>query len=154
MVKEPSPSIRHQRVSARLQSVLRDYFRATDPEGEILDAPLDVVLSDTTVVQPDLLFIPGSDKMVLEQTHVFIAPKLIIEILSPSTCRRDRLKKMDIYRRAGVLHYWIVDPAICIIEAYVLHGEHYTRVSVECDAVFTHADFPELKIELDDIFPS
>lgn len=153
LVKEPSPSIRHQRVSARLQSVLRDYFRTADPEGEILDAPLDVVLSDRTVVQPDLLFIPGSDKAVFEKNHVSIAPKLIIEILSPSTCRRDRVAKMDIYRKAGVMHYWIVDPVICIIEAYVLDGEHYTRVSVECDTVFTHSDFPELKIELDDIFP-
>ena len=154
LVKEPSPSIRHQRVSSRLQSALRDYFRIVDPEGEILDAPLDVVLSDKNVVQPDLLYIPSSEKAIFEQTHVFIAPKLIIEILSPSTSRRDRLKKMDIYCKTGVLHYWIVDPDICIIEAYVLHGNYYIRVSDDYDTVFTHPDFPELKILLNDIFPS
>lgn len=154
LVKEPSPSIRHQRISSRLQGALRDYFRAVDPEGEILDAPLDVVLSEKNVVQPDLLYIPGSEKAVFEQTHVFIAPKLLIEILSPSTRRRDRLEKMDIYSKAGVLHYWIVDPDICIIEAYVLKDNYYTRVSVDCDTVFTHPDFPELNIPFDDIFPS
>ncbi len=154
LVEEPSPSIRHQRVSSRLQSALRDYFRKVDPEGEVLYAPLDVVLSEKNVVQPDLLYIPGSDSAIFKQTHVFIAPKLIIEILSPSTIRRDRLKKMDIYCKAGVQHYWIVDPDTCMIEAYVLQSNYYIRVSVDCDTVFTHLDFPELKILVSDIFPT
>ena len=57
----------HQRVSCRLQRILDDYFREVDPEGEIFGAPLDVTLTDYTVVQPDLLYVSGEQKELLKE---------------------------------------------------------------------------------------
>ena len=58
LIKEPSPSVIHQRVSRRLQRMLEDYFWKLDPEGEIFNAPLDVTFHDTSIVQPDLFYVP------------------------------------------------------------------------------------------------
>lgn len=152
LVREPSPSVTHQRISSRLNDILRNYFQKADPEGELFYAPLDVVISEETVVQPDLLYIPGHDQAALQEIHIFIVPQLVVEILSPSTKRKDRLDKMEVYRTAGVPHYWIVDPDACIIEAYLLKDQFYQRVGLESDEVFEHPEFPGLIIEHDKIF--
>lgn len=152
LIEEPSPSVLHQRVSYRLQMLLINYFNSADPEGEVLSAPLDVELSDITVVQPDLLYIPGSAKAALEEVRILIPPKLVVEIVSPITGRKDRLEKMQIYRDAGVEHYWLVDLEGRFIEAYALEDNGYVRVA-ESAEVFTHPDFPGLEIDIADIFP-
>lgn len=152
LIEEPSPSVLHQRVSYRLQMLLINYFNSADPEGEVLSAPLDVELSDITVVQPDLLYIPGSAKAALEEVRILIPPKLVVEIVSPITGRKDRLEKMQIYRDAGVEHYWLVDLEGRFIEAYALEDNGYVRVA-ESAEVFTHPGFPGLEIDIADIFP-
>lgn len=152
LVQEPPPSVLHQRVSHRLQMLLWNYFHSVDPEGDVLSAPLDVVLSDATVVQPDLLYIPGSAKAALDDVHIYIPPKLVVEITSPFTSRKDRLVKMKIYRDAGVEHYWLVDLEGRFIEAYALRDNGYVRAA-ESDTVLTHPDFPGLEIAVEDIFP-
>jgi Uma2 family endonuclease len=57
------------------------------------------------------------------------APTLAIEILSPSTEHIDRRRKLHLYARHGVAHYWIVDPVARTIDAYTL-GDGAYRVSV------------------------
>ena len=59
LVREPAPYVHHQRVSRRLLIILNNYFAERDPAGEVFDAPIDVTLSDTNVVQPDLIYVPG-----------------------------------------------------------------------------------------------
>ncbi|NMB34727.1 MAG: helix-turn-helix domain-containing protein [Firmicutes bacterium] len=59
LAKDPSSNIPHQLASRRLQRILEDYFWEIDPKGEVFDAPLDVTLEETTVVQPDLFYITG-----------------------------------------------------------------------------------------------
>ena len=65
LVKEPSPSVMHQRVSRRLQRILEDYFWQVDSAGEIFNAPLDVTPLDYNVVQPDLFYVTGDRKSVV-----------------------------------------------------------------------------------------
>jgi Uma2 family endonuclease len=60
LVKDPTPTPLYQRVSRELKFLLLIYFRQTDPEGEIFNAPLDVTFQDTTVVQPDILYVSGT----------------------------------------------------------------------------------------------
>ena len=75
-------------------------------------APCDVVLSDTDVVQPDLLFVSRAREHLLGGgDNVRGAPDLVIEILSPATADRDRGYKRALYARHGVAEYWLVDPA-------------------------------------------
>ncbi|WP_059105699.1 Uma2 family endonuclease [Shouchella shacheensis] len=107
----PSPSIRHQRISAKLH---RKLMEATDDSGcEALAAPLDIVLSKKTFdeehyVIPDLSVI--CDKTGFTETKYMGVPELIMEIISPSNASHDLVLKLGLYQKYGVKEYWIVDP--------------------------------------------
>jgi Uma2 family endonuclease len=112
----PSPVSKHQRILGRIVS---RFYRYLDdhPIGEVLIAPLDVILSDYDVLEPDLLFVLNEHRGVV-QDWVRGAPDLVIEILSPTTASRDRGPKLKAYARFGVPEYWIVDPEQKSIEVY------------------------------------
>ena len=153
LVRDPSPVTKHQRCSIRLHVLLREYFGRKDPEGEVLGAPLDVILSEHTVLQPDLLYIPGSASDVLDHPYIDEPPELVVEILSPSTAQKDRVRKSEIYRKAGVTHYWIVDPDAKTIEAFALRDGYYALLAAASDReLFQHPDFPEMEILLEKVF--
>lgn len=149
LVKEPSANVPHQRVSRRLQRMLEDYFWVADPEGEVFDAPLDLTLGKHSVVQPDLFYVSGQQKELVKHTRIDGAPVLAVEILSPSGGRKDRLQKMRIYQRAGILHYWIVDPENKTMECYCLRDGVYGLIIGGMDAEeLDHPVFAGLKISL------
>jgi excisionase family DNA binding protein len=150
LVRQPTPTYHHQRVSRRLQQILIAYFEKVDPKGEVFDAPLDVYLDDYTVVQPDLFFLPGTQPA--QNDPVDSLPSLVVEILSPSTARTDRVRKLNCYQKAGVTHYWIVDPEVRIIECYKLDGGHYVVSVRAAEGMFTHPDFPDLTFDLQALF--
>ncbi|HWB16744.1 MAG TPA: Uma2 family endonuclease [Vicinamibacterales bacterium] len=104
----PSPMTKHQRVAGRMLVALDAYLSATGL-GEAFIAPLDVLLSDHDVVEPDVFVIlAGQD--ILTDKHVVGAPGIVIEIASATTRRRDRGVKRNLYDRTGVREYWMVDP--------------------------------------------
>ena len=105
----PSPAERHQRVSVKLVRALDDYLE-TSGGGHVYHAPFDVVLSNHDVVEPDLLVVLNNQLEVLTPQHVRGAPAIVVEILSPGTRRRDETLKRNLYARAGVREYWMVDP--------------------------------------------
>jgi Uma2 family endonuclease len=105
----PAPNRKHQRVLGKLYREL-DRFTERHGLGEMYMAPFDVVLSDSDVVQPDLLYISRAREDRLTDKNVRGAPDLVIEILSPSTADKDLGTKHELYERHGVLEYWIVDP--------------------------------------------
>ncbi len=153
LVKEPSPSLQHQRVSRELEFELKKYFDEFDPEGEIFDAPLDVTLSNNNVVQPDILFISGARRDIMREKRIDGPCNLVVEIMSPSNYRKDRLKKMEIYRKAEIPHYWLLDPQENILEAYMLKGENYLLVFAGGpEDEFTHPEFSGLNLDLDKVF--
>lgn len=149
LIREPSPNVNHQRVSRSLQRVLEDYFAATDPEGEVFNAPLDVTFFDTTVVQPDIFYITGKQKELVQETRIDGPPALVVEVLSPSTSRKDRLKKLHIYQKVQVQHYWIVNPEEKTLECFALREGNYALVASGVDdEVVEHPDFPGLSVDL------
>lgn len=153
LVKEPSPSIQHQRVSRELQYLLKTFFDQFDPEGEIFDAPLDVTLTNKNVVQPDLLFISGARREIMRRERIDGPCDLVVEIMSPSNRRKDRLRKMEIYRKAGIPHYWLVDPEDELLEAFMLKEENYSLVfSGGPGDQFKHPAFPGLELDLHKVF--
>lgn len=80
-----------------------------------MDVQLDC--DDKTIVQPDVLLV--CDRNKLKNGRVFGVPDLVVEVLSPSTRKKDILIKYGKYLNAGVKEYWIVDPAkkrICVYE--------------------------------------
>ena len=115
----PAPNMKHQQVVIRLG---RELSRFTQEHGlgEVYVAPVDVVLSDTDVVQPDVLFISRAREDRITEENVRGAPDLVIEILSPSTADRDLGYKHELYGRHGVLEYWIIDP---VAETVAVHRQ-------------------------------
>ena len=97
--------------------------------GLVLHAPLDVILSDTpgdtTIVQPDIVYLDRERLPALHRRGVEGPPTLVIEILSPTTAATDRSRKRALYARYGVPNFWLVDPDVRVIEAYVLRGGEY-----------------------------
>jgi Uma2 family endonuclease len=112
----PAPVRRHQRLTVRLTFALEGWLRQ-HPVGELYVAPMDVILSDIDVVEPDLLFVSNERSQILGK-WIHGAPDLVIEILSPSTRRVDEITKRRLYERVGVREYWIVDGEIEVVKIY------------------------------------
>lgn len=140
----PSPSLRHQRASIRLAVWLDGQAAALG--GEALIAPLDVRLADHSIVQPDLMFVSPERRSILRE-RVHGAPDLLIEILSPSTARRDRGEKLRLYAESGVSEYWVVDPAGSTFEFLVLRGGRFV-VELPVDGVYASSVIPGLSLDL------
>lgn len=114
----PAPTTLHQRIALRIKVKLFEYVEKKEL-GEILDAPVDVVLSMTDVVQPDIVFVAKERLNIITKKNIVEAPDLVVEILSEHTESIDRNKKKELYERHGVNEYWMVDPEAKRIEQYV-----------------------------------
>lgn len=103
-----APNPRHQAVSRYIQFQIFSQIELTGL-GQVIDAPIDVQLSDWDVVQPDLVVILAGNR-IITPTKVKGVPDLIIEILSPSNRSHDLQLKKQLFEQSSVPEYWIVDP--------------------------------------------
>ena len=129
LIMVPSPTTYHQSISGNLEHALRDFVRKHNL-GFIYHAPLDVVLSEEDVAQPDILFISKERSQIITKDNIQGAPDLIIEILSPATAERDRTYKRTLYARSGVREYWIVDPEKQSIEVMELGEKGFETLGI------------------------
>jgi Uma2 family endonuclease len=129
----PSPTTVHQRIVLRLAEILSAWARSSGA-GEVFVAPCDVILSETDVVQPDVLFVSRERGPIVQEKGVFGAPDLIAEILSPATAERDRTVKAKLYARAGVRELWLVDPASRTIEVLTAAPSGFLPAAIFRDA--------------------
>lgn len=128
LILSPAPSTRHQAIS--LELVLRmNAWVGERNLGQVFYAPVDVVLNDDEVVQPDILFIRRENAGIVGERAIHGAPDLAVEILSPSSVRLDRHRKRALYERAGVREFWLVDPANRVIEVFGLREGGYELAS-------------------------
>jgi len=115
-----APSFDHQYAVTRLV-VHMDHYLTEHRMGVVLAAPFEVHLPGIArPVQPDVLFIAAERAPQAGAGDFTGAPDLLVEILSPSTVRTDRVVKFSAYERAGVREYWLVDPYAHSVEVYVL----------------------------------
>ena len=121
-----APVFGHQFTSGELHLLLRNW---SDQHGKgiVAYAPVDVVLAPDTIVQPDLLWISDERIQEILGDRVDGIPDLVVEILSPSTARRDRTKKSEVYARFGGREYWIVDPKDRSVEIRTNHDGKFVR---------------------------
>lgn len=140
----PSPVPRHQLVGAYLWSLLQKC--AVSVGGLAIPAPMDVLLGNHTVAQPDVVYI-RADHMHQVRKIVHGAPDLLVEVLWRSTAARDRIEKLDLYATAGVSEYWIVDPETDIFEFHILDGQSY-RVTAKDSGQYQSPLFPEVSLDL------
>jgi Uma2 family endonuclease len=117
VVREPpAPHYGHQSIVTRLTALLVGHVRAHQL-GVVCASPIDVVLDAAAalVVQPDLLFV-ARERTGIIRDRIWGAPDLVVEVLSPSTARRDRTTKLAWYRRYGVRECWLLNPANSVLE--------------------------------------
>jgi Uma2 family endonuclease len=153
-VVSPSPLTRHQRILRQLFNAINNFLQQ-HPLGEVLCAPMDVVLSNLNVVQPDILFIATSNAAIITEKNIQGPPNLVIEILSESTRKTDEVVKRRLYARYGVQEYWVVDPELETVKIYRITGADYLRVSelsCEAHASLTTPLLPHFVIDLTQIF--
>ncbi len=142
----PAPNPLHQRASKRLQRQLEAYFEERSL-GEVFNAPIDVILSPHDILQPDLVVVAQPTQ--ISKRAIEGAPLLVVEILSPSTKERDRVRKRCRYAATGVRHFWILDPDSRTLECFRLQGEIYeTVVTFDASARVAHPEWPELVLDL------
>jgi Uma2 family endonuclease len=127
LVELTSPTLRHQRAIRHLVGILDKHVR-TQNLGEVVPAPFDVILSETTVVQPDIVFVARDRARTLTDRGIEGPPTLAVEVLSPSTAGRDRGRKKALYARYGLPYLWLVDPSDESLEAYELRVTSYVLV--------------------------
>lgn len=116
-----SPSVNHNRVAGNIYHIFRNYLNGE--KCEAFSDGVDVYLSEDDRVIPDAMIVCNKDSIQMNGIHG--APDLVVEVLSPSTAKNDRGYKKDLYEKAGVKEYWIVDPVMRSIEAYLLTDGKY-----------------------------
>lgn len=147
----PSPTRLHQLVSLRLIRLFDQRFLRSGG-GSLYVAPLDVRLGATTVVQPDLAVVLDERAHILDEEPTTGSPSIVVEILSPSTSRKDLHIKRDLYAVRDVPEYWIVDPSARTV---TIHSSpeigRYRSIVTSLDAA-TSVQLPDVCIALDDLF--
>jgi Uma2 family endonuclease len=151
-VMSPAPTYRHQGISFQLARRIGNFLEGH--HSRVFQAPFDVRLDaggkDDLVLQPDIVLI--GDRSILCGTGCAGVPDMVVEILSPSTAQRDMLEKFNIYMRAGVREYWIVDPDEKTVYANVLQdGRYVTTTYADGDAAPVHV-LDGCVIDLADVF--
>lgn len=120
-----APSSSHQEISMEISRQLANFL--VGKQCRVYPAPFDVRLFEkdgdtpedvSTVVEPDISVV--CDKNKIDTHGCKGAPDLVVEILSPSSLRNDRLVKLRLYQRAGVREYWIVDPENKTVQVFLL----------------------------------
>jgi len=149
----PAPSTAHQRVIGRLYNQLFNFLE--EKPCEVFIAPFDVRLNaagddDNDVFQPDILVV--CDRSKIDDKGLNGAPDMVIEILSPSTARRDKVLKFNKYQHVGVREYWIVDPTDKTVQVFILqNGTYLAKSYAETDTISTHV-LEGCEISLSDVF--
>ncbi len=131
-----SPTFNHNRVASRIYRAFENYL-----EGKRCTAiadGTDLYLTQEDRLIPDMMVVCDRDKIRRDGVHG--APDLVVEVLSPSTARNDRMHKKAVYEASGVREYWLVDPENRTIEQHFLRDGR-----LELNTVYT--SYPESELE-------
>ncbi|MFB6230886.1 MAG: Uma2 family endonuclease [Salinibacter sp.] len=123
--------------------------------GEVFDAPCDVLLSETDIVQPDVLFVAAERSNIVKERGIEGAPDLIAEIVSEGNRRHDEIRTRKLDARHDVPEYWVVDPALETVKVYREPDGGYKRVAewtAEHDDALSTPLLPDWSLPLKDLF--
>ncbi len=130
----PAPTTYHQLVAGRIYAQL---FNSVQPDNlaTVFFAPTDIQLTEHDIVQPDICLILAEHEQMITPAKVKGSPDLIVEILSPGTRENDLILKKELYQKAGVTEYWIVDPDDQTVHQLVIKAGKYEVLSKSSDQV-------------------
>jgi Uma2 family endonuclease len=151
LVMAPAPDTWHQDWSREVSMLLITHVKCHQL-GKVFVAPVDVVLDAPNTVEPDIVFIAAAHLEIIQRRAIFGTPELMVELVSPSSVRRDRYEKRALYARFGVKEYWIGDPANKSLEILTLKsGSYELHCSAEERGPITSLLLPGLKFDLAEI---
>jgi len=144
-----SPVVKHQVIVGHVYSAIREHLKGKPCKPFM--APLDVVLDDINVVEPDVFVV--CDESKITEKNIKGAPDLIIEVLSPSNIIKDRRTKKWLYEQHGVKEFIIISPMEESAERYwLVDGKYGLPELFNWDESFYSKLFPELHFDLRMIF--
>ncbi|MGR8935636.1 MAG: Uma2 family endonuclease [Gammaproteobacteria bacterium] len=142
----PAPAIKHQNIAGAIYALLRSKLRGKSCQPFI--APVDVVLSEHDVVQPDVMVI--CDPAKITERNIQGVPDWVAEVLSPSTARKDLREKKALFERSGVREYVVFDPLECYVQRFCLTADGAAYGAAE---IFDPGEGLPLGFMGDDILP-
>lgn len=152
MYMAPSPSFFHQEANAGFLTHLTIHVK-WQGLGKVVAAPMDVKLSTTYTVQPDVVVVLNNNLSIITPGKIEGAPDLVVEISSPGTVGYDRREKQDGYALAGIKEYWIADPIAHTVELLVLEKGVYRSEGVfQGKALLPSHILPGLPVQVEQFF--
>lgn len=154
LVRKSAPQPRHQRISGNLNDLMRQFIKK-NALGDLFYAPIDVFLDENNVPQPDLVFVSNERSVIIDETEGILGvPDLVVEIISPSSIRMDRVDKKDLYEGFGIPEYWLVDPKNTAIEVFSFQNGRYksTGFANELNQTVMSNVLSGFEVSLSDIF--
>ena len=152
IVKKQAPKPIHQNASMNLSRILSNHV-FENKIGKLFASPIDVFFDDYNNTQPDILFIKKERDFIITDHGIEGTPNLIVEILSPSSFKRDKKEKFDLYMKFGVSEYWIVDPYYKSVEVFTLENNTYVLASDASESGIIQSKVLEgLSLEISTLF--
>jgi Uma2 family endonuclease len=151
-----SPAWRHQELLGRLYLAMGNHLAAHPGIGHVVLSPFDTVFSQWDVVEPDLIFVATSQLDIVTEANIQGAPALVVEILSPSTRKRDLGIKQQLFDRGGVREYWVVDPVAEDVTVYRRGPDgslaKVSRLTVDDKAALSSPLLPGFELPVETLF--
>lgn len=152
LVETEVPNRAHERAIGVLMRYLGNWAAAAD-RGEVFGSGYKVKIGRHRGVMPDVQLVEADvDRPENEVGYVTGRPRLVVEVLSPSSVRYDRVIKLGYYQKAGVPEYWIVDPAHRTVERLVLENGKYVIAETASEDVFAPEGYDGLSIPFAELF--
>jgi len=151
IIMPPHPTFSHQEALKRLFLRLQAFVEKNNL-GIVQIAPLPVRLWPGKIREPDIFFI-GKEHSDRIGERVCGVPDLVVEVISSSTERTDRVEKFLEYAKAGIREYWLIDPEKKTVEVYSLRGGDYILVGKYSGSqVATSEMLPGFKLRASELF--
>jgi Uma2 family endonuclease len=149
----PAPVPTHQFIIANIMAAFVSYSRVHG--GRAAGAPIDVLLGEGQIVQPDVVFIKNDRAPIIGAKNIQGPPHIVVEVLSDGTRRNDEIKKRKLYESAGVDEYWVVDPEPELVKIYRAKGREYTQaaeINTEDGGDITSPLLPGFSLPIAEVF--
>lgn len=151
----PAPNRKHQAIAGNVFGLIWSYLQRRRI-GRVFNAPFDVILSPSDVVQPDVVYL-SRERIADIETDPYVkgAPNLVVEVVSPTTRKRDETIKRHLYERFGIDEYWVIAPTLGTIVVFRRASHRYVRVlelALDRKDVLTTPLLPGLRLALTKIF--
>lgn len=129
------------------------WFYVSQQGGRTFQAPIEIQLDAENHFEPDVLYLKPGSKCIVTEKRLEGAPDLVVEVLSPSSAKRDRQEKFEAYQRNGVQEYWIADPAHETLEVWTLNNGQFKRLGAYAHGDTFQSPLLGQPVPLDNFFP-